>query len=237
VLNPRRVGDGQDWWRGALHSWGRANGPVRHFNCSNLVESLAESQALAAYPRAFTDAARGLARLLSLGQRGTLCFSTRSASCLCACSPQLLRAVETHSAAGRLGSQLPVDIRLNRGDQPHLRADGQSRQFATTLLYRLNATANPSWCQGRCRERRDANRIAGGAFHEHTTASSANRFRYLSLRPAPNRRPAVIRTGPATVREFHHAMQSRRHAYRRRDRRPACRCFPDSGAGLVEGIS
>jgi len=172
------------------------------FNCSNLVESLAESQLFGHIRGAFTDAREDSLGYFRSANGGTL-FLDEIGELPLRLQPKLLRAVETHEVQP-VGSahSYKVDIRLIAATNRDLRAMVKTGEFRDDLYYRLNATAI---LVPPLRERRDAIESLAVHFTEHYNRLFGKQIRYLS------RRAVAALQGydwPGNVREFAHAMQS-----------------------------
>jgi transcriptional regulator with GAF, ATPase, and Fis domain len=216
VLIHGESGTGKELVARALHTLGPVpKGPFVTFNCSNLVESLAESQLFGHIRGAFTDAREDSLGYFRSANGGTL-FLDEIGELPLRLQPKLLRAVETHEVQP-VGSahSYKVDIRLIAATNRDLRAMVKTGEFRDDLYYRLNATAIPGAAAARA-ARRD--RIAGGAFHR-TLQPPLRQTDPLPLAPR-HRRPAGLRLARQRPRiRPRHAI--RRHAYRRRPRRRA----------------
>jgi len=154
VLIHGESGTGKELVARALHTLGPVpNGPFVTFNCSNLVESLAESQLFGHIKGAFTDAREESIGYFRSANGGTL-FLDEIGDLPLKLQPKLLRAVEAHEVQ-LVGSAHThkVDIRLVAATNRDLRAMVRVGQFRDDLYYRLNTAAifNPP-----LRERREA---------------------------------------------------------------------------------
>ena len=130
VLISGESGTGKELVARALHTLGPVpGGPFVTFNCSNLVESLAESQLFGHLRGAFTDAREESQGYFRSANGGTL-FLDEIAELPLKLQPKLLRAVETHEVQP-VGSShsYKVDIRLVAATNRDLRAmvKGSSR--------------------------------------------------------------------------------------------------------------
>src|SRR5437899_3304599 len=111
VLIHGESGTGKDLVARALHQCGsRPGGPFVIFNCSNLVDSLAESQLFGHVRGAFTDAREESRGYFRSADGGTL-FLDEIGEMPLRLQAKLLRAVETHEVQPVGGTQIyPVDI-------------------------------------------------------------------------------------------------------------------------------
>jgi len=142
VLIHGESGTGKELVARALHTLGSApGGPFVTFNCSNLVESLAESQLFGHVRGAFTDAREDSLGYFRSANGGTL-FLDEIGELPLRLQPKLLRAVETHEIQPVGSSRsYSVDIRLVAATNRDLRAMVKAGQFRDDLYYRLNAAA------------------------------------------------------------------------------------------------
>ena len=203
VLIHGESGTGKELVARALHTLGPVpKGPFVTFNCSNLVESLAESQLFGHVRGAFTDAREDSLGYFRSANGGTL-FLDEIGELPLRLQPKLLRAVETHEVQP-VGSahSYKVDIRLIAATNRDLRAMVKAGEFRDDLYYRLNATAI---LVPPLRERRDAIEALAVHFTEHYNRLFGKQIRYLSRRAI-----AALQAydWPGNVREFAHAMQS-----------------------------
>src|SRR3989442_12240100 len=123
VLIHGESGTGKELVARALHTLGPVpKGPFVTFNCSNLVESLAESQLFGHVRGAFTDAREDSLGYFRSANGGTL-FLDEIGELPIRLQPKLLRAVETHEVqpVGSANSY-KVDIRLIAATNRDLRA-------------------------------------------------------------------------------------------------------------------
>jgi DNA-binding NtrC family response regulator len=142
VLINGESGTGKEHVARALHTLGPApGGPFVTFNCSNLVESLAESQLFGHVRGAFTDAREDSMGYFRSANGGTL-FLDEIGELPLRLQPKLLRAVETHEIQP-VGSShsYKVDIRLVAATNRDLLAMVKQGQFRDDLYYRLHAAA------------------------------------------------------------------------------------------------
>src|ERR1700685_3084769 len=142
VLINGESGTGKELVARALHTLGPVpGGPFVTFNCSNLVESLAESQLFGHVRGAFTDAREDSLGYFRSANGGTL-FLDEIGELPLQLQPKLLRAVETREIQPVGSSRsYSVDIRLVAATNRDLRAMVKAGQFRDDLYYRLNAQA------------------------------------------------------------------------------------------------
>jgi transcriptional regulator with GAF, ATPase, and Fis domain len=154
VLIQGESGTGKELVARALHALSsRHGGPFVSFNCSNLVDSLAESQLFGHVRGAFTDAREDSLGYFRSANGGTL-FLDEIGELPQQLQPKLLRAVETHEIQPVGSSRsYSVDIRLVAATNRDLRAMVKAGQFRDDLYYRLSA---PSILIPPLRERQDA---------------------------------------------------------------------------------
>jgi DNA-binding NtrC family response regulator len=203
VLIQGESGTGKELVARALHSLGPVpNGPFVTFNCSNLVESLAESQLFGHVKGAFTDAREDSLGYFRSANGGTL-FLDEIGELPLRLQPKLLRAVETHEvqAVGSAHSH-KVDIRLVAATNRDLRAMVKAGQFRDDLFYRLNAAA---LIIPPLRERRDAIPSFVGHFIEHYSRMFNKDIRMVSIGALE---ALAAYQWPGNVRELAHAVES-----------------------------
>ena len=203
VLIHGESGTGKELVARALHTLGPVpKGPFVTFNCSNLVESLAESQLFGHVRGAFTDAREDSLGYFRSANGGTL-FLDEIGELPLRLQPKLLRAVETHEVQP-VGSahSYKVDIRLIAATNRDLRAMVKAGEFRDDLYYRLSATAI---LVPPLRERRDAIEALAVHFTEHYNRLFGKQIRFLSRRAIA---ALSAYDWPGNVREFAHAMQS-----------------------------
>jgi len=203
VLIQGESGTGKELVARALHMRGPApGGPFVTFNCSNLVESLAESQLFGHVRGAFTDAREDSLGYFRSANGGTL-FLDEVGELPLHLQPKLLRVLDTH-VIQPVGSarSYSVDIRLVAASNRDLRAMVKAGQFRDDLYYRLNAaaiTVPP------LRERREAIPAFVAHFIEHFNRLFGKDVKAVS-------RVAVdalcANDWPGNVRELGHAIES-----------------------------
>src|SRR5712675_1600005 len=139
VLIHGESGTGKELVARAWHTLGPApSGPFVTFNCSNLVETLAESQLFGHVRGAFTDAREASLGYFRSANGGTL-FLDEIGELPMRLQPKLLRAVETHEVQPVGSAQgYKVDIRLIAATNRDLRPMVKAGQFRDDLYYRLN---------------------------------------------------------------------------------------------------
>ena len=142
VLVHGESGTGKELVSRAIHRLGPCpNGPFVTFNCSNLVESLAESQLFGHVKGAFTDAREESLGYFRSANGGTL-FLDEIGELPLKLQPKLLRAVETHEVQAVGSSHThKVEIRLVCATNRDLKAMVKEGTFRADLYYRLNAAA------------------------------------------------------------------------------------------------
>jgi transcriptional regulator with GAF, ATPase, and Fis domain len=142
VLVQGESGVGKELISRAIHREGPCpSGPFVTFNCSNLVESLAESQLFGHVKGAFTDAREESLGYFRAANGGTL-FLDEVGELPLKLQPKLLRAVESHEVQP-VGSThtYKVNIRLVCATNRDLKAMVKAGTFRADLYYRLNAAA------------------------------------------------------------------------------------------------
>src|SRR6266436_412803 len=182
VLIYGESGTGKELVARALHTLGPVpKGPFVTFNCSNLVESLAESQLFGHVRGAFTDAREDSLGYFRSANGGTL-FLDEIGELPIRLQPKLLRAVETHEVqpVGSVQSY-KVDIRLIAATNRDLRAMVKAAEF------------------------RDDLEALAAHFIQHYNRLFDKRVSHISRRAL-----AALRAceWPGNVREFAHAIQS-----------------------------
>ena len=203
VLIYGESGTGKELVARALHTLGPVpKGPFVTFNCSNLVESLAESQLFGHVRGAFTDAREASLGYFRSANGGTL-FLDEIGELPMRLQPKLLRAVETHEVQPVGSAQIhKVDIRLIAATNRDLRAMVKAGEFRDDLYYRLSASAIniPP-----LRERRDALEALAAHFIQHYNRLFDKQVSHISRRAL-----AALQAyeWPGNVREFSHAIQS-----------------------------
>src|SRR5271166_1868275 len=203
VLIQGESGTGKELVARAWHTLGPApGGPFVTFNCSNLIESLAESQLFGHVRGAFTDAREDYLGYFRSANGGTL-FLDEIGELPLQLQPKLLRAVETHEIQP-VGSarSYSVDIRLVAATNRDLRAMVKAGQFRDDLYYRLNAAAI---LVPPLRERREAIPAFVAHFIEHFNRLFGKDIKYVS-RAAMD--VLCANQWPGNVRELGHAIES-----------------------------
>ena len=203
VLIHGESGTGKELVARAWHTLGPApSGPFVTFNCSNLVESLAESQLFGHVRGAFTDACEDYLGYFRSANGGTL-FLDEIGELPLQLQPKLLRAVETHEIQPVGSSRsYSVDIRLVAATNRDLRAMVKAGQFRDDLYYRLNAQAI---LVPPLRERREAIPVFVAHFIEHFNRLFGKDIKFVS-------RAAIdvvcANQWLGNVRELGHAIES-----------------------------
>jgi len=203
VLIQGESGTGKELVARSLHSLGAVpNGPFVTFNCSNLVDSLAESQLFGHVKGAFTDAREDSLGYFRSANGGTL-FLDEIGELPLKLQPKLLRAVEMHEVQP-VGSShsYKVDIRLVAATNRDLRAMVKAGEFRDDLYYRLNAAALTI---PPLRDRRDAIPAFVGHFIEQYCRLFAKDIRRISRQAVE---ALCAYSWPGNVRELAHAVES-----------------------------
>jgi transcriptional regulator with GAF, ATPase, and Fis domain len=203
VLVHGESGTGKELVARALHTLGPVpKGPFVTFNCSNLLETLAESQLFGHVRGAFTDAREDSLGYFRSANKGTL-FLDEIGELPLRLQPKLLRAVETHEVQPVGSAQShKVDIRLIAATNRDLRAMVKAGAFRDDLYYRLSAaaiTVPP------LRERGNAIEALVAHFVATYNQLFGKHIRYISRRALEALRR---HDWPGNVREFSHAIQS-----------------------------
>src|SRR5579862_4215686 len=203
VLIHGESGTGKELVARALHTLGSApGGPFVTFNCSNLVETLAESQLFGHVRGAFTDAREDSLGYFRSANGGTL-FLDEIGELPLRLQPKLLRAVETHEIQPVGSSRsYSVDIRLVAATNRDLRAMVKAGQFRDDLYYRLNAAAI---LVPPLRERREAIPAFVAHFIEHFNRLFGKDVKAVSRAALE---ALCANQWPGNVRELGHAIES-----------------------------
>ncbi len=203
VLVHGESGTGKELVARALHALGPVpKGPFVTFNCSNLLESLAESQLFGHVKGAFTDARDEALGYFRSANGGTL-FLDEIGELPLRLQPKLLRAVETHEVQPVGSAQShKVDIRLIAATNRDLKAMVKAGTFRDDLYYRLSATTITI---PPLRERGDALDALAAHFIRHYNELFGKEVRWICQRALD-----VLHhhDWPGNVREFSHAIQS-----------------------------
>lgn len=203
VLIQGESGTGKELVARALHKLGSVpSGPFVTFNCSNLVESLAESQLFGHVRGAFTDAREDALGYFRSANGGTL-FLDEVGELPLRLQPKLLRALDTHEIQPVGSSRCySVDIRLVAASNRDLHAMVKAGQFRDDLYYRLNAAAI---LVPPLRERREAIPAFVAHFIEHFNRLFGKHVKLVS-RIALD--ALCANQWPGNVRELGHAIES-----------------------------
>jgi len=142
VLIEGESGTGKELIAWALHSFGTApDRPFVTFNCSNLVDTLAEAQLFGHVKGAFTDAREDSVGYFRSANGGTL-FLDEIGELPLNLQPKLLRAVENQEIQPVGSTKVhKVNIRLMAATNRDLRAMIKASQFREDLFYRLGSAA------------------------------------------------------------------------------------------------
>jgi len=203
VLIQGDSGTGKEVVARALHLAGTApKGPFVTFNCSNLVETLAESQLFGHVRGAFTDAREDSLGYFRSAAGGTL-FLDEVGELPLRLQPKLLRVVESKEVQP-VGSPraYQVDVRITAATNRDLREMMRAGQFRDDLYYRLNATAITI---PPLRQRREAIDALAAHFIEHSNRLLGKEVKYLSRRAL---NLLLAYEWPGNVREFANAIES-----------------------------
>ena len=203
VLVQGESGVGKELISRAIHARGPAPaGPFVTFNCSNLVESLAESQLFGHVKGAFTDAREDSLGYFRSANGGTL-FLDEIGELPLKLQPKLLRAVEMHEVQP-VGSARTynVNIRLVAATNRDLRAMVRDGSFRADLYYRLNAAAI---VVPPLRERSAAIPALVGHFIENYNRVFGKKVSYIS---GDALAALCANEWPGNVRELSHAVES-----------------------------
>jgi DNA-binding NtrC family response regulator len=203
VLISGESGTGKELVARALHTLGPApSGPFVTLNCSNLVESLAESQLFGHVRGAFTDAREESQGYFRSANGGTL-FLDEIGELPLKLQPKLLRSVEGHEVQP-VGSShsYKVDLRLVAATNRDLRAMVKAGQFRDDLYFRMSASAIfiPP-----LRERREAIPAFIGFFIEQYNRLFAKNVSAISRRAVEI---LCAYQWPGNVRELSNAIES-----------------------------
>ena len=203
VLIQGESGTGKELVARAIHNLGtRASQPFVTFNCSNLVESLAESQLFGHVRGAFTDAREDSLGYFRSANGGTL-FLDEIGELPLRLQPKLLRAVETLEIQPVGSSRsYQVDVRLVAATNHDLLSMVRAGQFRDDLYYRLNTI---SLTIAPLRDRREVIAPLVAYFVARYNRVFLKNVRYLSRRALG---ALHCHDWPGNVRELCHVVES-----------------------------
>lgn len=202
VLIQGESGTGKELVARAVHEMRAVpRGPFITFNCSNLVESLAESQLFGHVKGAFTDARNEAQGYFQAADGGVL-FLDEVGELPMGLQAKLLRAVEYH-VIQPVGSTrgVNVDVQIVAATNRDLRAAVKEGHFRADLYYRLNVvTLNvPA-----LRERMEALDALAASFVARCNREFGTAVRFISRRAME----CLLSYGwPGNVRQLEHAMR------------------------------
>jgi transcriptional regulator with GAF, ATPase, and Fis domain len=203
VLVHGESGVGKELISRAIHNQGPfPAGPFVTFNCSNLVETLAESQLFGHVKGAFTDAREDSLGYFRSANGGTL-FLDEIGELPLKLQPKLLRAVETHEVQP-VGSAhtYKVNIRLVCATNRDLKAMMKEGSFRADLYYRLNTSAITI---PPLRDRREGIPALVGYFIANHSRAFGKNIRFISREALET----LCTCGwPGNVRQLSYAIQS-----------------------------
>jgi two-component system response regulator AtoC len=203
VLVQGESGTGKELVARSLHTYGpNPRGSFVIFNCSNLVDSLAESQLFGHVRGAFTDAREESQGYFRAAQGGTLLLDEIGELPM-RLQAKLLRAVETHEIQPVGSSQSRhVDFRLIAATNRDLRAMVKAGEFRDDLYYRLNST---SIYVPPLRKRIGDVEVLTAHYIEYSNRLLEKSIRYISRRALD---VLLAHKWPGNVRELAHAIES-----------------------------
>jgi DNA-binding NtrC family response regulator len=203
VLIQGESGTGKELIARALHTLGPTpKGPFVTFNCSNLLDTLAESQLFGHVRGAFTDARQDSLGYFRSADGGTL-FLDEIGELPLRLQAKLLRIVETREVQPVGSSQsYHVDIRLVAATNRDLKAMIRAAEFRDDLYYRLNTTTITI---PPLRDRRDDIEALAAHFIDHYSRMHDKSVKYLSCSALESLKR---HDWPGNVREFANAIES-----------------------------
>ncbi len=176
-------------------------GPFITFNCSNLVETLAESQLFGHVKGAFTDAREDSQGYFRAAEGGVL-FLDEVGEMPIGLQAKLLRAVEYHEVQP-IGSTrtYKVGVQIVAATNRDLRKAVEEGRFRADLFYRLNVA---SVVVPPLRERREAIDALVSLFVERCNREFGTSVRFISRRAMER---LLVYGWPGNVRELEHAIR------------------------------
>ncbi|HLK86587.1 MAG TPA: sigma-54 dependent transcriptional regulator [Candidatus Binataceae bacterium] len=176
-------------------------GPFVTFNCSNLVETLAESQLFGHVRGAFTDAREDAQGFFRAAEGGVL-FLDEVGELPMSLQAKLLRAVEHHEVQP-VGSTRTcrVGVQIVAATNRDLKQEVETGRFRADLFYRLNvaAVAVPP-----LRDRIEAIDALVSLFVERCNREFSSGVRFISRRAMER---LLAYRWPGNVRELEHAIR------------------------------
>src|SRR5579871_5502503 len=203
VLIEGESGCGKELIAWALHSFGTApDRPFVTFNCSNLVDTLAEAQLFGHVKGAFTYAREDAIGYFRAADGGTL-FLDEIGELPLNLQPKLLRAVENQEIQPVGSTKIyKVNLRLVAATNRDLRAMIKASQFREDLFYRLSSA---SLRIPPLRERAIAIPCFVAHFIERYDQLFGKRLRYISREALAT---LCAYSWPGNIRELAHVIEN-----------------------------
>ena len=203
VLIQGESGTGKELVAKALHNAGPApNGPFVVFNCSNLIDTLAEAQLFGHTKGAFTDAREDSLGYFRSAHGGTL-FLDEIGELPLRLQPKLLRAVEAHEiqSVGSVRAH-KIDIKLISATNRDLLGMVKLGTFRADLYYRIDTA---TIVLPPLRDRHSAIPAFVGHFIQQNNRLFGKHIRSISLTALD---VICSYSWPGNIRELGHAIES-----------------------------
>lgn len=202
VLIQGESGTGKELVARAVHEQRQhSQGPFVTFNCSNLIESIGDSQLFGHVKGAFTDARNEAQGYFQAADGGVL-FLDEVGELPAGLQAKLLRAVEYHDIQP-VGStrSLKLDVQIVAATNRDLRAAVKAGRFRADLYYRLNVA---TLIVPPLRERIDEIDTLSACFVARCNREFGRAVRFISCSAMER---LLIYGWPGNVRELEHAIR------------------------------